>query len=102
MTVRIKDLPRFHADCMDYQRRIESIADENIKRQAMTMYETFLNAVNAVDASVENLAEAGPVFGNEHQLLKENLHRVRLDLVRWLKKHSPLEKSNPIPVGSGV
>jgi len=102
MTVRIKDLPRFHSDCMDYQKRIESIEDENIKRQAMTMYETFLTAVDAVDASVENLADSGPVFGNEHQLVKENLMSVRLDLVRWLKKHSPLEKSNPIPVGSGV
>jgi len=102
MTVRIKDLPRFHEDCMDFQRRIESIQDENIKRQAMTMYETFLNAVNAVDASVENLAQAGPVFGNEHQLVKENLMSVRLDLVRWLKKYSPLEKSNPIPAGKGI
>ena len=102
MTVRIKDLPRFHADCMDYQKRIEAIQDENIKRQAMTMYETFLNAVDAVDASVENLAEAGPVFGNEHQLVKENLHSVRLDLVRWLKKHSPIEDKDPILVGSGV
>ena len=102
MTLRIKDLPRFHQDCMDYQRRIESITDENAKRQAMTMYETFLTAVDTLDSSVENLADAGPVFGNEHQLVKENLQTVRLDLVRWLKKHSPLEKDDPIPVGSGV
>ena len=102
MTVRIKDLPRFHADCMDYQKRIEAIQDENIKRQAMTMYETFLNAVKAVDDSVENLAQNGPVFGSEHDMIRENLQRSRLDLVRWLKKHSPLEKDNPIPVGKGV
>lgn len=102
MTVRIKDLPRFHKDCMDYQKRIEAITNENLKRQAMTMYETFLNAVDAVDASVENLADSGPVFGNEHQLVKENLQRVRLDLVRWLKRHSPIEENDPLPVGRGV
>ena len=102
MTVRIKDLPRFHEDCMDFQRRIESIKNEDIKRQAMTMYETFLNSVDAVDASVDNLAQNGPVFGNEHNLVRENLQRSRVDLIRWLKRHSPLEKENPIPVGSGV
>jgi molecular chaperone GrpE (heat shock protein) len=99
MATRIKDLPRFHADCIDYQKRIESIKDENIKRQAITMFETFLNTVDALDKSVDNLADAGPVFGNEHQLVRENLNRVRMDLVRWLKKHSPLEQSDPIPVG---
>ena len=102
MTVRIKDLPRFHADCMDYQKRIEAIQNENIKRQAMTMYETFLSAVDAVDQSVDNLAQNGPVFGSEHDMIRENLQRSRLDLVRWLKQHSPLEKDSPIPVGSGV
>ena len=102
MAMLIRDLPRFHSDCMDYQKRIESIQDENIKRQAMTMYETFLNAVKAVDDSVENLAQNGPVFGSEHDMIRENLQRSRLDLVRWLKKHSPLEKDNPIPVGKGV
>jgi len=99
MTLRIKDLPRFNEDCKDYQRRIEAIQDEKIKRQAMTMYQIFLDAVDNLDQSVENLADAGPVFGNEHQLLRENLHQVRLDLVRWLKKYSPLEDSNPIPLG---
>mgnify|MGYP001032743813 CR=1 FL=1 len=102
MATLIKDLPRFHADCMDYQKRIESIEDENIKRQAMTMYETFLNAVDAVDNSVNQLANNGPVFGSEHDMIRENLQKSRLDLVRWLKKYSPLERDNPIPVGSGV
>ena len=102
MATLIRDLPRFHHDCMDYQKRIEAITDENIKRQAMTMYESFLNAVKTVDESVENLAQNGPVFGSEHDMIRENLQRSRLDLVRWLKKYSPLEKDNPIPVGSGV
>ena len=60
------------------------------------MYNILIEAVNAVDSSVENLVESGPVFGNEHQLLRENLASVRLDLVRWLKKHSPMEETNPI------
>ena len=102
MATLIRDLPRFHSDCMDYQRRIESIEDENVKRQAMTMYETFLNAVDAVDNSVNQLANNGPVFGSEHDMIRENLQKSRLDLVRWLKKYSPLERDNPIPVGSGV
>jgi len=95
MTVLIKDMPRFHADCLDYQRRIESIENENYKKQAQAMFETFMNAVQALDQSVENLVESGPVFGNEHQLLRETLTQTRLDLVRWLNKHSNLEK---IPV----
>ena len=102
MSTRIQDLPRFQQDCLDYQRRIEAITDENIKRQAMTMYEVFLNSVRTVDESVENLTNGGPVFGNEHNLIRENLQKSRLDLVRWLKKYSPLERENPIPVGRGV
>ena len=98
MTVRIKDLPRFHKDCEDYKKRIDAIKDEGKKKQAIEMYNIFLRAVDAVDQSVDNLTEAGPVFGNEHQLVRENLHTVRLDLVRWLKRHSPVEDSDPIPV----
>ena len=98
MTLRIKDLPRFNTDCLDFQKRIEAIGDENHKRQATTMYQIFLEAVDAVDSSVENLVESGPVFGNEHQLLRENLARVRLDLVRWLKKYSPVEETDPLPM----
>lgn len=98
MATFIRDLPRFHSDCLDYQRRIEAIENENIKRQAMTMYETFLNSVQALDDSIENLANNGPVFGGEHNLLRENLNQSRLDLVRWLKRHSPLEKQDPIPL----
>ena len=98
MTVRIKDLPRFHKDCEDYKKRIDAIKDEGKKKQAIEMYNIFLTAVDTLDSSVENLADAGPVFGNEHQLVKENLQTVRLDLVRWLKRHSPLEKDDPIPV----
>ena len=101
MTTRIQDLPRFQADCLDYQRRIEAILDENIKRQAMTMYETFLNSVRVLDQSIDNLANNGPVFGGEHNLLRENLNHSRLDLVKWLKKYSPLEKEKPIPIARG-
>lgn len=98
MSLRIKDLPRFHDDCRDYEKRIASIENQNLRDQAQVMYETFLNAVDALDTSVENLAESGPVFGNEHQLLRDNLTRVRLDLARWLNRHSPMSKTNPIPV----
>lgn len=98
MTLRIQDLPRFKDDCADYQRRIESIVKEDHKKQAVVMYDSFLNAVATIDRSVENLADSGPVFGNEHQLLRENLQTTRLDLVRWLKKHSPLENENPLPL----
>jgi len=98
MSVRIQDLPRFQQDIVDYKKRIEAIPHASVKQQAEVMFETFINAVQAVDQSVENLAEAGPVFGNEHQVLRENLARVRLDLVRWLKKHSPVEKTKPIPM----
>ena len=87
MTVKIKDLPRFQSDCKDYLTRIEAIADEDKKKQAIEMYNIFLGAVDAIDVSVDNLVESGPVFGNEHQLLKENLQTVRLDLVRWLKQY---------------
>jgi len=38
------------------------------------------------------------VFGNEHQLLRENLQTVRLDLVRWLKKHSKIEEIKPLEI----
>jgi len=96
MSVRIKDLPRFHEDCADYQKRIQAIPNDNLRKQAEAMYETFLNAVDAVDQSVENLAEGGMVFGNEHQLVRETLTTARLDLVRWLKKHSTVEKTDPI------
>jgi len=98
MTVKIKDLPRFQSDCKDYLTRIEAIADEDKKKQAIEMYNIFLGAVDAIDVSVDNLVESGPVFGNEHQLLKENLQTVRLDLVRWLKQYSPLEESNPLEI----
>lgn len=100
MSMRIQDLPRFQQDIVDYKKRIEAIQSASLKQQAEVMFETFINAVQAVDQSVENLAEAGPVFGNEHQVLRDNLARVRLDLVRWLKKHSPIEKTNPIPMNS--
>src|SRR6056300_529408 len=100
MSVRIQDLPRFQQDVVDYKKRIEAIQSASLKQQAEVMFETFINAVQAVDQSVENLAEAGPVFGNEHQVLRDNLARVRLDLVRWLKKHSPIEKTNPISMNS--
>jgi hypothetical protein len=96
MAIRIKDLPRFQKDCIDYQTRIDAITNETTKKQALEMYNILIEAVNAVDSSVENLVESGPVFGNEHQLLRENLASVRLDLVRWLKKHSPMEETNPI------
>jgi len=98
MTLRIQDLPRFQNDVTDYKKRIALIESPNLKQQAEVMFDTFINAVQAVDNSVENLAEGGPVFGNEHQILKENLARVRLDLVRWLKKYSPMEKTSPIPM----
>jgi len=55
----------------------------------MAMYDTFINSVVVLDQSVDNLAGNGPVFGNEHQLIRENLHKSRLDLVKWLKKYSP-------------
>jgi len=100
MSMRIQDLPRFQQDVVDYKKRIEAIQSASLKQQAEVMFETFINAVQAVDQSVENLAEAGPVFGNEHQVLRDNLARVRLDLVRWLKKHSPIEKTNPISMNS--
>ena len=100
MSMRIQDLPRFQQDVVDYKKRIEAIEQASIKQQAEVMFETFINAVQAVDQSVENLAESGPVFGNEHQVLRDTLARVRLDLVRWLKKYSPVEKTNPIPTGS--
>jgi hypothetical protein len=61
------------------------------------MYDTFINSVVVLDQSVDNLAGNGPVFGNEHQLIRENLHKSRLDLVKWLKKYSPLERIDPIP-----
>ena len=96
MAIKIKDLPRFQKDCIDYQARIEAITNETSKNQALEMYNILIQAVNAIDSSVENLVESGPVFGNEHQLLRENLATVRLDLVRWLKKHSPMEETNPI------
>ena len=95
--MRIQDLPRFHEDVADYKKRIETIENQSMKKQAEVMFETFINAVVAVDQSVENLGTAGPVFGNEHQILRENLAKVRLDLVRWLKKHSSMERTNPIP-----
>lgn len=97
MSMRIQDLPRFHQDVSDYKKRIEAIEDQSFKKQAEVMFETFINAVQAVDQSVENLGTAGPVFGNEHQILRENLAKVRLDLVRWLKKHSSIERTHPIP-----
>lgn len=97
--LRIKDLPRFKIDCDDYQTRIQAIQDDNLKTQAIEMYNIFIEAVDAVDQSVDNLVESGPVFGNEHQLVKENLTTVRLDLVRWLKQHSPVEESDPIKIG---
>ena len=96
MAIKIKDLPRFQKDCLDYQKRIEAITDETHKKQAEVMYNVFIEAVDAIDKSVDNLVESGPVFGNEHQLLRENLATVRLDLVRWLKKYSPMEESDPI------
>ena len=98
MTIRIQDLPRFQKDVLDYKNRISAITDENYKKQAEVMFETFINAVQAVDQSVENIGTAGPVFGNEHQILRENLAKVRVDLVKWLKKHSPLEATDPIPM----
>lgn len=97
MSLRIQDLPRFHQDVADYKKRIDAIQHASVKQQAEVMFETFINAVQAVDQSVESLAEGGPVFGNEHQVVRENLARVRMDLVRWLKRHSPMEKTNPIP-----
>ena len=98
MTLRIKDLPRFQTDCQDFQKRIDAITNEKNKQQALEMYNIFIQAVNAVDSSVDNLVESGPVFGNEHQLLRENLATVRLDLVRWLKKNSPMEETSPLPM----
>ena len=96
MALKIKDLSRFQNDCTDFQKRIDAITDETHKKQAVVMYNVFIEAVDAIDKSVENLVESGPVFGNEHQLLRENLGVVRLDLVRWLKKYSPMEESDPI------
>ena len=98
MTLRIKDLPRFKQDCEDYQRRIDAIENQTYKKQAVSMYNIFIEAVDTLDRSVENLVDSGPVFGNEHQLLRENLQTVRLDLVRWLKKHSSLEKDVPLKI----
>lgn len=98
MTLKIQDLPRFQTDCNDYKKRIDSIVDESKKKQAVEMYNIFIEAVQAVDQSVDNLVSSGPVFGNEHQLLRDNLTTVRLDLVRWLKKYSPLEDHDPIPM----
>jgi len=98
MSMKIQDLPRFQEDVKDYKERIACIDNTSAKQQAEVMFQSFMNAVQALDQSVENLAEAGPVFGNEHQLLRDNLQTVRLDLVRWLKKHSSLEKTNPIPI----
>jgi len=98
MSLKIKDLPRFVNDCEDYQRRIEAIENPSHKEQAISMYNIFIEAVNVLDNSVENLVDSGPVFGNEHQLLRENLQTVRLDLVRWLKKHSKVEDSDPLEI----
>lgn len=99
MAIKIKDLPRFKDDCKDYLQRIEAIEQSSQKEQAVEMYNIFIGAVDAIDQSVENLVDSGPVFGNEHNLLKENLQTVRLDLVRWLKTNSPLEETNPINIG---
>ena len=98
MAIKIKDLPRFNDDCRDYLQRIEAIEQPSQKEQAVEMYNIFIGAVDAIDQSVENLVDSGPVVGNEHQLLKENLQTVRLDLVRWLKTNSPLEETNPIKI----
>ena len=98
MAIKIKELPRFNDDCKDYLQRIEAIEQASLKEQAVEMYNIFIGAVDAIDQSVENLVDSGPVFGNEHNLLKENLHNVRLDLVRWLKTNSPLEETNPIKI----
>lgn len=82
MSTLIRDLPRFHSDCKNYETTIHRIGqfDKTLHQKLNTMYADFLIKVEAVDRSVEDIVNGFVAVGLQHGTYVEELKKIRLKL----------------------
>jgi hypothetical protein len=80
MSTLIRDLPRFHNDCKNYEQVINRVKDVDAKvyQKLNTMYADFLIKVEAVDRSVEDIVNGFVAVGLQHGTYVEELKKIRL------------------------
>ena len=97
MAELIRDLPRFHNDCQQYETVINKIAklDKERYKRLNTMYQDFLLKVESVDRSVVDMANGFVAVGLQHGTYVEELKKIRLrldkdvnDAKKLIEKHA--------------
>ena len=88
MATLIRNLPRFHEDCRRYEQVLEALSkvDETRYTKLKSMYQDFLFKVEAVDKSVEDMANGFVAVGLQHGTFVEELKKVRLKLDKDIKQ----------------